>query len=346
MATYSWEYLLDPNNFLLITIASGTILYGSRRSNSFFLHFKDSLELEKSTVKTRTAILMPIIGSIMLVLLFFFLDWMMYLLIVIMSISSLSAFGFIIYPLFDWIFNRFGGVLQKSWEVRWIGPITISGIASFFASLGVVIAWLVTFSFVLTDVLAISLAISALSFVRLPNMKISLIILILFFLYDIFWVFISPLIFKQSVMVKVATSLPNLPMVIIIPRILHEGWSLLGVGDIVLPGLWICFLNGFDSENGTPFKCGYFLISWIGYIFGFIMTLCMLLVMQQGQPALLYLVPFTILPVVFFGWKRKELKKLWKGDTMSDIHSQSFTLEDNLDNPNTGLLSQEETKEV
>jgi signal peptide peptidase-like protein 2B len=35
---------------------------------------------------------------------------------------------------------------------------------------------------------------------RLPSIRISAILLCLAFIYDIFWVFISPYIFKQSVM--------------------------------------------------------------------------------------------------------------------------------------------------
>jgi len=113
-------------------------------------------------------------------------------------------------------------------------------------------------------------------------------------------------------------SLPNLPIVIIVPRVLNDGWSLLGLGDIVLPGLWLCFLFRFDIVNETSFKDGYFLRSWIGYILGFLVTLSMLFVMQSGQPALLYLVPFTLIPAIFFGWRRKELGMLWRGEVKEE----------------------------
>jgi len=310
---YTWDMLLDPNNFLLIFIASTTILYGSYRSNDFFANFRETLELDNNVVKTRTAIIMPIVGSIFLVLLFFFLNWIYYLLVAIMAFSSLSSFAYFAYPFLDALCNRIGGTLTKSCEVRWLGWISVSGIASLLVSLAMVISWLVTLNFVLTDILAISLALTALSFVRLPNLKVAAIILVLFFFYDIFWVFISPFIFKKSVMVTVAVQLPSLPMVIVIPRFLNAGWSLLGVGDIVLPGLWLCFLFRFDKLNKTTFLNGYFLRAWIGYILGLVLTLCMLLALQQGQPALLYLVPFTLIPPIFFGWMRNELKQLWTG---------------------------------
>jgi len=315
MAGYTWLFLVDPSSFLMVIVASCTILYGSYLSHHFWLNFKDTPELENNTVKTRTAIIMPIIGSIFLVLLFYFMHWIVYLLLVVMSLSSLSAVSYVAYPFVDKICTRIGGFLTKSWEVRWVGPITVSGILSFFVAVGVVTAWLVTFIWFMTDILAISLALTSLSFVRLPNMKVSLIILILFFLYDIFWVFISPFIFKKNVMVTVAMQLPTLPMVLVFPRIVAEGWSLLGLGDIVLPGLWLCFLFRFDIVSRTPFRSGYFLRSWIGYIFGLVITLVMVFLLQRGQPALLYLVPCTLLPTLFFGWRRHELKNLWLGTT-------------------------------
>jgi len=49
-------------------------------------------------------------------------------------------------------------------------------------------------------VLAISIAIFSLSLVRISSLKVAVLILWAFFFYDIFWVFVSPLIFGESVM--------------------------------------------------------------------------------------------------------------------------------------------------
>jgi signal peptide peptidase-like protein 2B len=38
----------------------------------------------------------------------------------------------------------------------------------------------------------------------------------------------------------------------------------------------------------------------------------------NGQPALLYIVPFTLGTVVLLGWWRKELKDLWNNDDTSE----------------------------
>merc|ERR1711871_69405 len=56
------------------------------------------------------------------------------------------------------------------------------------------------------DIFAMNLACMFLLTIKLPNIKVSTMLLLLFFFYDIFMVFISPLIFKQSVMVEVAAA--------------------------------------------------------------------------------------------------------------------------------------------
>jgi len=80
-----------------------------------------------------------------------------------------------------------------------------------------------------------------------------------------------------------------------------------------LPGLFLCFLYRFDHFNNISFKNGYFLRGWIGYAVGLFVTFIMLIFLERGQPALLYLVPGTMLPTVFFGWRRNQLSDLWNG---------------------------------
>jgi len=161
--------------------------------------------------------------------------------------------------------------------------------------------------------LAWALAVTAVSSIRLPNLKVGSVLLIVFFFYDIFWVFFSEFIFKKNVMVTVATELPQLPMVVIFPRFVDDGASLLGLGDIVLPGIFLCFLYRLDKAKESRFRYGYFLPAWIAYGIGLVVTFLMVFALQRGQPALLYLVPATLLTTVFFGWRRRELKLLWKG---------------------------------
>ena len=63
-----------------------------------------------------------------------------------------------------------------------------------------------SYAWVLQDILGISFCISLIRNIRLPNLKVCTILLVLLLIYDIFFVFITPLFSAgKSVMVEVAT---------------------------------------------------------------------------------------------------------------------------------------------
>jgi hypothetical protein len=51
-------------------------------------------------------------------------------------------------------------------------------------------------------VLALCLGVTAMAFLRLPNLMIASVVLWLFFFYDIFWVFLSAQFFGKNVMYR------------------------------------------------------------------------------------------------------------------------------------------------
>ena len=85
------------------------------------------------------------------------------------------------------------------------------------------------------------------SFIKLPNIKVATIILVCLFFYDIFWVFISPYLFGDNVMVTVATKPTVNPINTVAQSLNIQGvvpelqlpmkliyWHhMLGLGDIV-----------------------------------------------------------------------------------------------------------------
>jgi Signal peptide peptidase len=130
-----------------------------------------------------------------------------------------------------------------------------------------------TFFWVTQDVMGTCMCITFLALIQLNSIQVASILLVVAFVYDIFFVFVTPLIFKESVMITVATSGgppkadalwcekypgdPNcaggdpLPMLLTIPRLLDYagGASLLGLGDIVLPGLLLSFAARLDAAK-------------------------------------------------------------------------------------------------
>mmetsp|Transcript_67679 Transcript_67679/g.180934 ORF Transcript_67679/g.180934 Transcript_67679/m.180934 type:complete len:211 (-) Transcript_67679:54-686(-) len=179
-----------------------------------------------------------------------------------------------------------------------------------------VVGWLVTKSWLLNNLLAFSLIIFFLTSVRLSSLKVASSLLILAFFYDIFWVFISSSIFGKNVMVVVATGL-NVPIKILVPLIYQTGvttqFTLIGLGDIVLPGLLLCFSLRMDDAKGIPMRGGYFAATMVGYIVG--LTICEIVVgtLHVAQPAMIYLVPGTLIPFALVARRRGELEMAWEG---------------------------------
>lgn len=72
---------------------------------------------------------------------------------------------------------------------------------------------------------------NAISLIRLPSFKVGIILLAGLFVYDIYWVFFTP------VMVSVAKNF-DVPIKMQFPKDLGDksaGFTMLGLGDIVIP---------------------------------------------------------------------------------------------------------------
>ena len=71
----------------------------------------------------------------------------------------------------------------------------------------------------------------------------------------------------------------------------------LGLGDIVIPGIFVALLLRFDAEQAglkaynEDFVKPYFHTTFFGYILGLLTTVVVMFLFEAAQPALLYLVP-------------------------------------------------------
>merc|ERR1712232_1079412 len=106
-------------------------------------------------------------------------------------------------------------------------------------------------------------------------------------------------------------------MVLKIPAFAGElpgQFKILGLGDIAIPGLLISMLLRYDYLKGAKRCSGYFTAGVIGYALGLVATFVSLYLMKHGQPALLFLVPGTLLPTFFIAWRQGELEEFWNED--------------------------------
>ena len=193
-------------------------------------------------------------------------------------------------------------------------------------------------AWVLQDIMGVAFLVNVMRLVHLPNLKIATLLLVCAMSYDIFWVYVQPHLFgKESVMVNVARGgdkHESLPMLFMFPRIggTQGEYSMLGYGDVILPGLLIVhnalFENRFyslhSSSSSEPtvkkMRYKYFVWSIFAYSVGMILTFVALYLKvggQGGQPALTYLVPTTVLTTVCVAWTNGELREMWDGSAAS-----------------------------
>jgi len=102
-------------------------------------------------------------------------------------------------------------------------------------------------------------------------------------------------------MVTVAKSF-DAPIKLLFPKSLFAekySFSMLGLGDIVVPGIFIALLLRYDAHRARRFRSiyfetPYFKTTFVGYALGLILTIFVMHTFQAAQPALLYLVPACI----------------------------------------------------
>ncbi|XP_073785659.1 signal peptide peptidase-like 2A isoform X1 [Danio rerio] len=281
---------------------------------------------------------------VMLVLMYFFYRWLVYGIIVIFCLASASA----LYNCLDSLMTAVGcGTLSVSCSERSVSVRSLL-IAAVCITLSVV--WGVyrnddRWIWVLQDLLGIAFCLNFLKTISLSNFKICVILLSLLLLYDVFFVFITPFLTPngESIMVQVALgpgggggkgdgrtvevpadpseTYEKLPVVMRIPQfsalaqnLCMMQFSILGYGDIIIPGLLVAYCHRFDVWVGNSRKT-YFITCAVAYAVGLLLTFAVMLLSRMGQPALLYLVPCTLLSSFTLACVRKELRHFWSGPT-------------------------------
>ncbi|KAI5803352.1 signal peptide peptidase-domain-containing protein [Peziza echinospora] len=179
-----------------------------------------------------------------------------------------------------------------------------------------------------TNIMGVSFAYGAMQLISPATFSTATLLLSLLFFYDIYFVFYTPL------MVTVATSL-DVPIKLLFPRPLPAGsdkryaLAMLGLGDVVLPGIMIALSLRFDfwrwvwncgtKDLGGVFPKTYFYSSIVGYVVGMLATLVVMHVFNHAQPALLYLVPTVLGAVWGTALVRGEIGLVWGYDEVIEI---------------------------
>ncbi|XP_044422918.1 signal peptide peptidase-like 2 isoform X3 [Triticum aestivum] len=244
-----------------------------------------------------------VICSVFLLLFYFMSSWVAWLLIVLFCIGGIEGMHVCLVTIISRIYKD---LRNNTVQLPLYGEVlTLSlGVAPFCTVFAIL--WAAyrhsSFAWIGQDILGICWMINIIQKEHLPNIRVASVLLGGAFVYDIFWVFISPLIFHESVMLalpgcKWCSSGEVIPMLLRIPHFFDPlgGYAMLGFGDIISPGHLIAFSYRFDRAAKKGIFNGYFLWLTMGYVVGlFLACLGFFLMDGHGQPAMMYLVPCTL----------------------------------------------------
>ncbi|MBN3273633.1 HM13 protein, partial [Polyodon spathula] len=167
------------------------------------------------------------------------------------------------------------------------------------------------------NLFGLAFALNGVELLHLNNVSTGCILLGGLFVYDVFWVF------GTNVMVTVAKSF-EAPIKLVFPQdILEKGlaannFAMLGLGDIVIPGIFIALLLRFDVSLNKNSRT-YFYTGFLAYIFGLGLTIFVMHTFKHAQPALLYLVPACTGLPFFVALVKGELSEMFSYESSAEV---------------------------
>lgn len=307
---------------------------------------EDEEERQTQSLSSDSAWLLPVLGSVVLFTLYLaFRYFDKNMVNLLLGLYFTVAGGIAIPSVVEQAAKAFSGTkpayldaLLLRVRIRWLGRFGYVDIDFLgFVMMG---AYLYTRHWVLTNIVAVCIAIQGITLMTLDSFVTGFILLGGLFFYDIFWVFGSARLVKSgpSVMVSVATHFDG-PIKILCPKNVVDvatalfqrrplpAWTfaLLGLGDIVVPGVFVALALRFDQLHASTARPGlhftryyydfpkpYFTACLAAYIAGLVTTMGVMHFFGAAQPALLYLSPACALSVVLVALQRHELAELWR----------------------------------
>jgi len=192
------------------------------------------------------------------------------------------------------------------------------------------------------NMFGLAFAVNGVELLHLNNIVTGCILLCGLFIYDIFWVF------GTNVMVTVAKSF-EAPIKLVFPQdffingLSASNFAMLGLGDIVIPGIFIALLLRYDLSKKSKARI-YFYSTLIAYFMGLISTILVMHLFKHAQPALLYLVPACIATPLLVALIRGEIKSLFAYEDHPEEKSEKKDKKEKDANGNTSNKKKDSKK--
>eukprot|EP01084_Bolivina_argentea_P186316 321192_1 len=334
------QVVLVPTPVSVIVTSVLIIFIGSHLS----LRLRDKSDPQNADVEvlsSKDALKFPLIGSTVLFgfyVAYKFVDKDIINMLISIYFSIIGSFtlGATFDPAIHTFMRSDKTIGKKFKDLSWVGDLDLTFTPSLIVSilLGAALSavYFTTKYWALNNVLAISFCIAGLEKLSVGSYKNAAILLSGLFFYDVFWVF------GTDVMVTVAKSFDG-PIKLLFPRQFanpladpptKDEFSMLGLGDIIIPGIVVAILLRYDAHRAQAniflaekdsFPKPFFWSNLIAYTVGLSTTLWAMYSYQAAQPALLYLVPASLITSMGMALLRGEISHLFMY-TEEDVHDE------------------------
>uniref|UniRef100_A0A6B2L7X3 Uncharacterized protein n=1 Tax=Arcella intermedia TaxID=1963864 RepID=A0A6B2L7X3_9EUKA len=319
----------------IVTMAVVPIYIGSQLS----LRRKDTDDKKnEETLSKKDAYMYPVYGSGVLFGLYVLFRLFSKEYINLLLTAYFLFFGFFalvetLTPLISSFIPYLANIYKNSFQYRfpWEKEITTvdfnaASMVSWVLSLLCLVWYSITKHWVANNLLGLTFSVQGVALMNLGSYQTGCILLGGLFVYDIFWVF------GTDVMVTVAKSF-DAPIKLLFPKaffVEKYSFSMLGLGDIVIPGIFIALLLRYDAYRWvrskgkltSGFPQPYFTYTLVAYTLGLVFTIFIMHSFQAAQPALLYLVPACIGCSGGLALLHGELNLLYHYDEEKDLPTQ------------------------
>ena len=318
------NFVIVPTNVLIVSISCFILWIGSFDSLRAKLEAEaGDGDAEFETMTAEDAAMFPVFGScalFSLYIMFKFFDkyYVNLLLSTYFCVVGIYTLQVTLQPLLGAVFGTKHKEFKFEFTLPYFGKQKLS--FTWVDVVGFILAscasgmYLKTKHWALNNFFGVAFSIQGIKQISLGSYKVGAILLAGLFLYDIFWVF------GTEVMVTVARSFEAPIKLLFLREFATEEskaqFSMLGLGDIVIPGIFVALLLRFDAHQqqvkayDDDFYKPCFHTTMFGYFLGLLTTVFVMYLFEAAQPALLYLVPAVLGSSFLAAFKRGEFADL------------------------------------
>uniref|UniRef100_A0A7S3PJS3 Uncharacterized protein n=1 Tax=Aplanochytrium stocchinoi TaxID=215587 RepID=A0A7S3PJS3_9STRA len=362
---WSWE-VFQPSLHTLV-LATLCVLIGCKHAVWMYVRpYEDdedahTEEVPQSALKDEDAYMFPIMGSCVLFGLFLIYkylgtDWIKFFITGYIALMSTNGLGM---NMSQYVGLRSGRRDLSKFSTLFTIPyfdvkVTYVDIVAYVIAISLGVQYMLTKNWIINNLMGISFCLLGLKHIGLSSYRTGAILLLGLFVYDVFWVFGSKSVFGSNVMVTVATGV-EAPIKLMFPR-KQDGcgklqFSMLGLGDIVVPGIFIGFLAKFDVKRSSSVenapskdKYLYFNVTMVAYVLSLVTTIMVMLVFHHAQPALLYIVPYILIASFGLAVYKGEVSQLLEFKVEDTLLEEVIEEEESIVEWVKGLIWPSETK--